>query len=374
MIPLHRPFVAPRQPEYLLDAMSRSITQGDGYYGQLATRRLMECCGVEQLLLTPSASHGLELAFWQLEPEGEIILPAYNFPSAGNAVLRGGGKVILCDVDPHTQNLCPQQAEALITPHTRGICLTHYAGIACHMDAFEELARRYHLLLLEDAAHAIGSSHRGRPLGSIGDGGCLSFHGTKNIGCGEGGAYLQKADSSLFSQMRTRREKGTNRHEFLAGSARFYSWQEVGSSLLMPELSAAVLLAQLEELEAVTACRLGLCRSYDRQLQPLFDSGRLCPMVCPEYAEGNGHIYYILASSREERDHIQHFLRQREIMATSHFVPLHLGGMGARLGYHPGDFPVSEKTADTLLRLPLFYGMEDSQVDEVCQAVTEALS
>ena len=260
-IPFFLPYRAPRQGQYLEDAQQRGALQGDGYYTGLVCKRLERQTGILRILLTPSASHALELAFWDLQPGDEVLLPAYNFPSAANAVVRAGATPVLCDIDPATQNLSPEDAARRITPRTKAVCLTHYAGIACDMKAFWTLQKQHGLLLVEDAAQAIGSRYESVALGAAGDRACYSFHATKNVHCGEGGAYLQREDDFSFGQMRMHREKGTNRHEYLAGTRAFYTWECVGSSHLLSDLNAAMLLAQLEELEAVTEKRLRLWNS-----------------------------------------------------------------------------------------------------------------
>lgn len=370
LIPFQQSYTSVAQVAYVLDALAN--LQGSTY-GQHVRERLTQLTGLQNILLTPSATHALELAFWQLSPEDEVILPAYNFPSAPCAVLRGGGKVVLCDIDSATQNIDPVDCERRITANTKAICLTHYAGVSCDMDAFLALTQRYHLYLVEDAAHGIGAFFRDRPLGTLGDFGCLSFHVTKNISCGEGGAYLQSTDPDSFGKMVMRCDHGTDRNRFMTGQVDYYAWQTQGTRMALSELSAALLLAQLEELETITARRKTLCGQYDFHLTPLFKAGLLYPMTVPEYAGSNGHIYYVRCVSKAQREWLQGGLAAQGILAQTHFVPLHLGSMGRTLGYRRGAFPHSERTGDTLLRMPLFVGLSNDSIEVVCKAVKDIL-
>ncbi|MDL2219254.1 aminotransferase class I/II-fold pyridoxal phosphate-dependent enzyme [Ruminococcaceae bacterium OttesenSCG-928-O06] len=372
MLPFHRPHIAKNQSTYVEDALRCGPLQGDGPYTQKVCEALRALTGAKGVLLTPSASGALELCFWQMDGADEVLLPAYNFPSAASAVLRGGGKVVLCDIDPATQNMDAEDAAARITKNTRAICLTHYAGIACDMDAFLALAATHGLLLAEDAAHAIGATYKGRALGAIGQCGCISFHATKNVTCGEGGAYLQRQANPAWDAAQMRRQKGTNRRAFEAGEVEYYSWQTVGTSLLLPEVCAAQLLAQLEELKAITAARCAAARRYDEMLAPLYAKGALLPMHTPGYAGGNGHIYYIRCpGALAQRQKVQAHTAAQGAPCLPHFVPLHLGAMGAALGYKKGDFPHSEHAADSLLRLPMFAGITAAQQATVCAALAE---
>lgn len=374
MIPLSRPHRAANEEPYIRDALNSSHAHGDGPYSGRAVERLRAISGVEKALLVPSASHALELVFWNMPEGAEVVIPAYTFPSAANAVCRNRGRVVFCDVDPHTLNLDPAAAAARLTADTWAVCITHYAGVACDMDAFAELARERGILLIEDAAQAIGAAYKGHRLGGLGDFGCYSFHGTKNISCGEGGVFLQrKNDEATFDLARSRREKGTNRHQFERGEAAYYSWETCGSSMLLAEINCAQLLAQLEELDAVTARRNALCAAYAERLGDLFASGRLKGMHVPGYAAPNGHGFHLRLRSFAERLEVQGGMAAREIACLPHYVPLHLGSMGKELGYASGDFPESERAWETLLRLPLFPAMTDTQIDIVCEALREVL-
>lgn len=369
MVEFNKQHIAPNQQKYVLDALEKGELGGDGFYSKKAVEKLSSILGHGRVLLTPSASHALELAFWRLDASDEVIIPAYNFPSAANAVLRAGGRVVLCDIDPETQNLDPEKAAELVTPNTKAICLTHYAGIACDMDAFKALAKQHGIILVEDAAHAIGSFYKGKPLGSIGESGCYSFHATKNISCGEGGAFVYNGGQNGFDTAAIRRDNGTNRAEFLKRNVPFYAWEDIGTSHLMPELCAAMLFAQLEEMENISRARLNLCAEYREGLAPLFAREALFAMGVPEYAQGNGHIYYVRFDSEGQRDTAKDALAEKGIMAQTHFVPLHMGGMGARLGYKKGQFPHSEKTAETLLRLPVHTALGGRCVEEICDVI-----
>lgn len=371
MIAFYEAAQVKNQETYLTDCLRSGNLAGDGPMAQAVLALLREKLGVQNALLTPSASHALELCFWHLAPGDEVVLPAYNFPAAASAVLRAGGKPVLCDIDPNTQNASPADILNRVTARTRAVCLTHYAGIACDMDALLPL-RESGVALVEDAAQGVGAFYRSQALGTVGDFGCYSFHATKNVACGEGGAYLQRENNALFDRAVQIRDKGTNRRDFLAGTVSRYQWERVGSSLLMPELCAAVLRAQLEALEEITTRRLRVAGWYDERLESAFERGRLLPMGITPGARGNGHIYYVKFESAAARERAQAGLGAAGIPALTHFVPLHLGAMGRELGYRPGDFPESERTFETLLRLPIHTGLTEDQADFICRTL-EAL-
>lgn len=372
MIPFYLPSRTKNQEKYVSDCLREGALSSDGPRAQAVCSLLRDKLGAGRVLLTPSASHALDMIFWNLNPGDEVILPAYNFPSAANSVLRSGAVPVLCDIDPLTNNASIPDIKRRITAKTKAVCVTHYAGVACDMDALAELGKSG-VAVVEDAAQAAGASYKGHALGTIGDFACYSFHYTKNITCGEGGAYMQKRGGESFSLAQMVREKGTNRQDFLAGSAARYQWEHTGSSFLLSELCAAMLLAQLEELEDITAARLRVCGLYDRGLERAFTSGRLSQMGITPGALANGHIYYVKLPSPAILKRVQGALGDRGIPALTHFVPLHLGSMGRSLGYRPGDFPESERAYETLLRLPIHTGLTDDQVEYICETLGSLL-
>lgn len=304
--------------------------------------------------LTASCSLALETALelCGLAPGDEVLLPSYNFPSAANAVLKAGGVPVFCDIDPDTQNISLPDAAAKITSRTKVVIPVHYAGISCSMDRLLELSQEAGLTVIEDAAQAIDAYYRGVSLGALGDFGCVSFHYTKNISCGEGGLLLCKSWED-DKKARCYRVHGTNRDAFLNGECNRYTWVCPGSSTTVSELCAALLSSQLSGLAQITETRRRRLRDYREFLKPLEEQGAARLMAVPDYATPNGHIFYLRFASGTLREYMQKLLAEHGIDAKTHYVPLHLSPMGAQLGYRPNDLPESLACYETLLRLPI---------------------
>jgi dTDP-4-amino-4,6-dideoxygalactose transaminase len=307
-----------------------------------------------------------------LSPGDEVILPSFTFSSTANAVALRGATPVFADIEPGTLNLDPERAEAAITSRTRAIMVMHYAGVGCDMDRFIRIADNHGLLLLEDAAHCIGSRYRGQELGTFGALSALSFHETKNIVAGEGGALIIN-DRSLAERAEIIRQKGTNRSAFLDGKVDKYTWVDLGSSFAPNEITAAFLLPQLESARSITERRLQLWRGYHARLAALEAHGRLRRPAIPEACEHNAHIYYVILPANVDRSAVLRSLHDRSIGAIFHYVPLHSAPAGVRLGRAAGPFSVTDDIASRLVRLPIWVGMTEAMLDYVVGALGEAL-
>jgi dTDP-4-amino-4,6-dideoxygalactose transaminase len=369
-IPFNRADVAGREFEYVRAAIDGGHISGDGPYTRRCEALLEQVLGVERVLLTTSCTHALEAAALLLEvgPGDEVIVPSYTFVSGANAFALRGATIVFADVRPDTLNLDEHQVDALVGPRTKAIVPTHYAGVACELDAIGETARRAGAAVVEDNAHGLFGTYRGRPLGSFGLFATHSFHETKNVTSGEGGA-LAITDDAFVEPAEIVREKGTNRKQFFRGQVDKYTWVSVGSSYVQSDLLAAFLLAQLEERATIQAARERIWRRYDEALGPwAAQVGASLPFV-PEHCEQSFHMYYVLLPSLDARTRLIADLRARGILAVFHYQPLHLSEVGRAYGGRPGQCPVTEDVGDRLLRLPFFGGLGESQQDEVIDAV-----
>jgi dTDP-4-amino-4,6-dideoxygalactose transaminase len=300
-------------------------------------------------------------------------MPSFTSVSTALGIARSGATPVFADIDPETLNLAPAAAASAVTARTRALVPVHYAGVACDMEALGEIARRNGLALVEDAAQAVASTWRGTPLGAIGDLGCLSFHGTKNVSCGEGGALIVR-DSGLIEAAEVLRNKGTNRTDFLAGRVGEYTWVDRGGSYLLSELNAAFLWGQLEALDEITARRLELWNAYYHLLEALERAGSLRRPVVPAESGHNAHAFPVLLDDRAHRDRVIGALDDRGIQASFHFVPLHSSPAGRRFGRTRGDMTTTDDVAGRLLRLPLWVGMGVAGVERVVEALTGTLA
>ncbi len=366
-IPFNKPFIVGKELYYIAKAVLDGHISGDGPYTKRCHRWLEERLGSPQALLTHSCTAALEMAalLCDIQPGDEVILPSYTFVSTANAFVLRGGIPVFVDIRPDTLNLDEKLIEAAITPRTKAIVPVHYAGVPCEMDAIMEIARRHELLVVEDAAQALLSSYQGRALGSIGHFGCLSFHETKNVISGEGGALLVN-DSTFIKRAEIVREKGTNRSQFFRGQVDKYTWVEPGSSYLPSEIIGAFLYAQLENAEQIIAARKKICRLYVERLSFLEEAGRL---RLPSVEAGNGHMFYLLLASLEERTRLIEHLKASDILSVFHYVPLHSSPAGIKLGRVSGNMAVTDSVAERLLRLPLYYEMGEAEVDRVVECV-----
>lgn len=361
--------MAGREAEYLAEAIASGRLAGGARFTQRCEAWLETHLPARRALLTHSCTGALEMAalLAGVGPGDEVIMPSFTFSSTANAFALRGATPVFADIRADTLNLDEEQIEAAISPRTRAIVPVHYAGLPCAMDAIMAVAERHGLLVIEDAAQAHMVRHEGRALGTIGHLGCLSFHETKNLVAGEGGALLLN-DPRFQDRAEILREKGTDRSRFIRGEVDKYTWQDVGSSFIPGELSAAFLLAQFEQAEAITAHRRALFDLYARLLAPLADAGLA---TLPPFAggEANGHIFWMLLRDEPERAAMMDHLRDCGAQAVFHYVPLHSAPAGRRLGRTAGRLPVTEDIAPRLLRLPLHAAMEEDDVRHVAQAV-----
>ncbi len=369
-LPFTRVHLTGREAEYIAQVMETNHFAGDGPFTSRCAAWLQQTIGSARALLTHSGTAALEMAaILSGVGEGdEVIMPSFTFSSTANAFVLRGARPVFVDIDRRTLNIDPAAAAAAVTPRTRVIVPVHYAGEAADMDAIESIARDAGAMIIEDAAQALLSSHRGRPLGGIGTLGALSFHQTKNIASGEGGALLIN-DPSLVERAEIVWEKGTNRSRFHRGEVDKYTWVDIGSSYLPGELIAAFLFAQLEQAESITAKRLALWDRYHAALEWLEHEGRLVRSA----SRGNGHIYYVLLRSIEERTEVIDALRGKGIYAVFHYVPLHSAPAGMRYGRTHGTLSVTDDISDRLLRLPLWPDMTGDDVTFVADALAVAL-
>jgi dTDP-4-amino-4,6-dideoxygalactose transaminase len=368
-IPFNRPSVAGREAQYVAEVMASDHLCGDGPFTKRANAMLEQACGVKKALLTTSCTHALELCAILLRrtPKDEVIVPSFTFVSSVNAFALHGYTPVFADVRPDTLNIDERQLPNLITEHTRAIVVVHYGGVACEMRAILEIAKERGIAVVEDNAHGLFGRYHGQALGTLGSLSTLSFHHTKNISCGEGGALLIN-DPELLQRAEIVREKGTNRARFFRGEVDKYTWVDVGSSYLPSELNAAYLVGQLEARELIQARRGSIWRRYAEAFADLPIAKVTQPTV-PVGCEQPYHLYYLLLPSLEQRTEFIDHMRAHRISTPFHYVPLNTAPQGRVFGGHDGQCPVTEAVADRLLRLPLFHGMSDDEVTAVIDTV-----
>jgi dTDP-4-amino-4,6-dideoxygalactose transaminase len=369
-IPFNRSDILGREIEHITAALKSGQVSGDKDYTRRCQQRLAEDLPGTTPLLTTSCTHALEMAalLLDIQPGDEVILPSFTFVSTANAFVLHGAKPVFADIRSDTLNLDETQLPDLITPRTKVIVPVHYAGIGCEMDRILEMARQHGVAVVEDNAHGLYGKYRGRWLGTIGTLATQSFHETKNFSCGEGGALI--INEERFAQRaEIIREKGTNRARFFRGEVDKYSWVDVGSSYVMSDLLAAFLLAQLEQREAIQARRRLIWERYHRDLASWSQAHGIRQPTVPEHCEPAWHLYYLLLPNLAVRQALIDHLKARNILAVSHYLPLHLSSYAKRWGGKPGDCPVSESCADRLLRLPLFNSMTPDIQDRVVETL-----
>lgn len=359
-IPFNKPYLGGKELWYIAQAHTKGQMAGDGSFTKQCQRWLEQRTGCRMALLTHSCTAALEMAaiLADIGPGDEVIMPSYTFVSCANAFVLRGAVPVFVDIRPDTLNLDETKIEAAITPRTRAIVPVHYAGVGCAMDVIMAIAERHRLLVIEDAAQAILSNYQGRPLGSIGHLGTLSFHETKNIISGEGGALLIN-DPSLAERAEIIREKGTNRSKFFRGQVDKYTWVDIGSSYLPGEIIAAFLWAQMEEADYISARRMSIWQRYHAAFESLEnDVSVRCPVVADRGAH-NAHLYYLLLRDLQDRTAFIEAMKQAEINCVFHYVPLHTAPYGRLSGRAAGPLPVTTDIADRLVRLPLWLGLEE---------------
>jgi dTDP-4-amino-4,6-dideoxygalactose transaminase len=361
-IPFNKPYLGGKELWYIAQAHTSGQMAGDGEFTRRCQRWLEERTGCRMALLTHSCTAALEMAaiLADIKPGDEVIMPSYTFVSGANAFVLRGAVPVFVDIRPDSLNLDETKIEAAITPRTRAIVPVHYAGVGCEMDVIMAIAERHGLLVIEDAAQAILSNYRGRPLGSIGHMGTFSFHETKNIISGEGGALLIN-DPALAERAEIIREKGTNRSKFFRGQVDKYTWVDIGSSYLPGEIIAAFLWAQMEEADSISARRMSIWQRYHAAFEALADKVPLHrPAVANESAH-NAHLYYLLLKDLNDRTVFIEAMKQAGISCVFHYVPLHTAPYGRLAGRASGSLPVTVDVADRLVRLPLWLGLEEHQ-------------
>lgn len=377
-IPFFKPFITGKEIKYIGDILKSSGTlAGDGVYTKKVHNFLQQRYMVNKVLLTTSGTSGLEMAsiLLNLRPGDEVIVPSFTFSSTVNALLLNRGlKPVFAEIEPHTLNIDPEDIKRKITRRTKAIVVVHYAGVSCDMDTILEISKKGNIQIIEDAAQAIESKYKNKYLGTIGDFGILSFHETKNITCGEGGAlFINKDDGPIFEKAEIIREKGTNRSKFYRGLVDKYTWVDIGSSYLPSDILAAFLYAQLEEIEMITKKRLHIYESFMRSFTAFENKGIVSLPKIPEYSTHNAHIFYILLNSKNLRDLVLSKLRSSGIQASFHYIPLHSSPQGQKLGYKDGDLPITENLSGRLLRLPVYSGMTEAELNRVIKVVTTTL-
>ena len=368
-IPFNKPHFTGREAYYVAAAGASGKISGNGQFTQQCHDFFMQRYGFGKVLLTTSCTDALEMTalLAKIEPGDEIIMPSFTFVSTANAFVLRGAKIIFADSNPDNPNIDTSEIESLITNKTRAIVVVHYAGIACNMDEVTEIASRYRLLVIEDAAHAIDSYYNGRPLGSIGNMATFSFHETKNISCGEGGMLIVN-DSNFAPRAEIIWEKGTNRAAFSRGEVDKYGWVDVGSSFLPSDLSAAFLFGQLDKLDEIQLKRRSIFDTYFESLKPLQNAGELKLPVIPGFASHNGHLFYIVTREATQREQLIKYLNKKGIQAVFHYLPLHLSKFFSDK-YTGLPLPEAERYAGCLLRLPFYYDLSEQDIVEVTDAV-----
>ncbi len=375
MIPFAKISMTDIEKKYINQALETNKICGDGEFTKKVNQWFLEREGINNFLLTTSCTHSLELAalLANLQPGDEALVPSYTFVSTADAILLRGAKPVFVDIDCRTFNMDIDKIEEKITQNTKAIFPVHYAGISCDMDRIMEIAKRYHLTVIEDAAQGVLAYYKDKPLGTIGDYGCYSFHETKNYVMGEGGAIIVK-DNQKFLDAEIIREKGTNRSQFIKGVVDKYTWHNVGSSYLPSDVLAGMLYGQLERAEEIMEKRMHIWNTYHQTFKSLEEQEKLVRPYIPDYAKHNAHMYYLVLPNEELRNNVMEQLKKEGILAVFHYIPLHTSPMGRKLGYKEGDLPVTEEYAKRLLRLPLYPDMSKEELDFICKKVYEIVA
>lgn len=370
MIRFNVPPYVGKETEYMKAAIDSHKICGDGEFTKRCNAWIEEHTGTAKALLTTSGTQALEMAalLSDIQPGDEVILPSYTFVSTANAFVLRGAKLVFVDIRPDTMNIDEKLIEDAITDKTRAIVPVHYAGVGCEMDTIMDIAKRHNLVVVEDAAQGVNAFYKGRALGSIGDYGCFSFHETKNYSMGEGGAILinrpeQIEDAEII------REKGTDRSRFFRGQVDKYTWVNIGSSFLPSDINAAYLMAQLEMADEINENRLQSWTRYNEGLQDLAQEGVIELPYIPEECAHNAHMFYIKTKDMEERKALISYLKERDIAAVFHYVPLHSAPAGLRFGRFHGEDRYTTKESERLLRLPMYYNLSESNQQKVIDAV-----
>ncbi|MDE6386307.1 MAG: dTDP-4-amino-4,6-dideoxygalactose transaminase [Lachnospiraceae bacterium] len=370
MINFNVPPYTGKEIEYMKEAIENQKICGDGPFTLKCNEWIEKQTGTTKCLLTTSCTHATEMAalLTEIKEGDEVILPSYTFVSTADAFVLRGATAVFVDIRPDTMNIDETLIEDAITERTKAIVPVHYAGVGCEMDTIMDIAGRHNLMVIEDAAQGIMASYKGKPLGTFGDFGCFSFHETKNFSMGEGGALLIR-DEKYIEDAEILREKGTDRSKYYRGQVDKYRWQNYGSSYLPSDMNAAYLYAQLELAEEITQARMDRWNQYYELLMPLADEGKIELPYVPEYCIHNAHMFYIKTKDLEVRSRLIEFLKQRDIMAVSHYVPLHSAPAGIKFGRMHGEDKYTTKESERLLRLPMFYKLTADETEYVAKQV-----
>ncbi|HDM8234804.1 dTDP-4-amino-4,6-dideoxygalactose transaminase [Vibrio sp. B172a] len=371
MIEFNRKPYTGNEDQYIQEVMQKHSICGDGEFTKKCHEWFQNHLGCERSLLTPSCTHALELAalLIDVKPGDEVIMPSYTFVSTANAFVLRGAKIVFVDIRPDTMNIDETLIEQAITDKTVAIVPVHYAGVACEMDTIMAIAQKHQLFVIEDAAQGVMSSYKGRPLGTIGDIGAFSFHDTKNYTSGGEGGLLVVNNPKFVERSEILREKGTDRSKFKRGMVDKYTWIDLGSSLLPSELQAAYLWGQMEVAEKINENRLASWNRYYKLLSELSQQGKIALPSMPEGCQHNAHMFYIKVADIEERTDLINFLKQKEIISVFHYVPLHSAPAGERFSRFSGEDNFTTQESEKIIRLPLWYGMEEHKVDAVVGAI-----
>ncbi|MBP5670601.1 MAG: dTDP-4-amino-4,6-dideoxygalactose transaminase [Lachnospiraceae bacterium] len=374
MINFNVPPCADNAMKYISECVQNQKICGDGAYTKKCNQWIEERTGAAKCLLTTSCTHATEMAalLADVQPGDEVIMPSYTFVSTADAFVLRGAIPVFVDVRPDTMNIDEKLIEDAITEKTVAIVPVHYAGVGCEMDAIMDIAKRHGLKVIEDAAQGIMASYKGKALGTFGDYGCFSFHETKNYSMGEGGALLIR-DEENVERAEIIREKGTNRTKFIQGKIDKYTWINFGSSYLPSDMNAAYLYAQLEIADKMNEARLAIFDRYYNALKPLADAGKIELPYVPEYCQPNGHMFWLkVADGAERKVFMDEYLKAKNgIYAVSHYVPLHTAPAGQKFGRFHGEDKYTTKESERLVRLPMYYGLTNDQVDYICDKVKE---
>lgn len=372
MIRFNEPPYTGKEMKNIQKAVENMHICGDGEFTKKCSEYLERTTGTAKCLLTTSCTHALEMAalLCDLKEGDEVILPSYTFVSTADAFVLRGAKAVFVDIRPDTMNIDETLIEDAITEKTKAIFVVHYAGVACEMDTIMEIADRHHLMVVEDAAQAIMCTYKGKPLGTIGDFGCYSFHETKNFSMGEGGALLIR-NPEYIESAEILREKGTDRSKYFRGQVDKYRWMNFGSSYLPSDINAAYLYTQLEMAEQINEVRLARWKQYYELLSPLKEAGKIELPIIPEGCVHNGHMFYIKTKDMEERTSLIDFMKANGVLTVFHYVPLHSAPAGIKFGRFHGEDKYTTRESERLLRLPMFYQLKEEEVDYIAGKVKE---
>jgi dTDP-4-amino-4,6-dideoxygalactose transaminase len=370
LIPFNIPFVSGNEFSNIRQVRASKKFSGDGKFNLSCQKLIEEDLNCYKAMMTPSCTHALEMAaiLVDIKPGDEVIMPSFTFPSSANAFVLRGATIVFVDIDPKTMNIDEKIVENSITEKTKALLVVHYGSVACQMDRLLAVCKKHNIFLIEDAAHSYLAKYKGKFLGTIGDIGCLSFHESKNIHCGEGGAILLN-NERFVERAEIIREKGTDRNKFFSGQIEKYTWVDIGSSFLLSELNAAFLYSQLKSAARVNKKRNQLWKVYKENLKEIVDEGKIEIATIPEYCEHNGHLFYIKTKNTSERDNLIKYLNKNAIHPAFHYLPLHSSSAGVRFGRFYGEDRWTSRESSRLLRLPMFYKLKKKEIKEISEII-----